>query len=76
MKQITIQGEQPFSPLAHSFGISASNEAYTLYYSSDGITYTAIDKETPSGENHFVVDCPKGVFFKCVGNNSKLTISY
>lgn len=76
MKQITIQGEQPFSPLAHSFGISASAEDYVLNYSSDGITYTALDETTPAGENHFVVDCPKGVFFKCVGNNSTLTINY
>lgn len=73
---IKIQGEQPFSPMAHSFAISASKEGYTLNYSSDGITYTALEDATPADENNFVVDCPKGVYFKCVGNKSELTVTY
>lgn len=76
MSKFNIQGEQVFSPLAENFGISASNETYTLNYSTDGEHFTALDKETPAGENHFVVNVPKGVYFKCDGNNSKLTISY
>lgn len=74
--KFSIQGEQVFQPLSENFGISASNETYTLHYSADGVVFTALDKETPAGENHFVINVPKNVYFKCVNNASKLTVSY
>lgn len=74
MKKIT--GERPFQVLAHSFGVSASNEKYTLNYSADGITWTEWDEPTPANEVLFVTNVPKSCYFKLVGNNSEVTITY
>lgn len=76
MSKFNIQGEQVFSTTSENFGISASNEEYTLNYSTDGIVFTPVDESTPSGENNFVIDAPTNIYWKCVGNNSNLTISF
>ena len=76
MSKFKIQGEAFFSTTKENFGISASNEEYTLNYSTDGIVFTPVEESTPSGENHLVIDAPTGIYWKCVGNNSELTISY
>ena len=71
-----INGETPFQVLAHSFGISQSNEGYTLNYSADGITWTSWTDATPANEDCFVNDFPFGAFFKLVGNASEVQIIY
>lgn len=71
-----IQGEQGFQVNAHSFGISQSNEGYTLNYSADGRTWTPWTEATPANEDCFVNDFPFGAYFKLVGNNSEVQIIY
>lgn len=72
----TINGNEAFQIMAHSFSVSPSNEGYTLEYSADGVGYTAWDEATPANETLFVVDIPKNAYFRLSGNNTELTISY
>lgn len=77
MANFKISGETPFQITgAHSMGISVSSEGYTLNYSADGFTYTAWEEATPANENTFVINFPKGAYFKLVGNGSTVTITY
>lgn len=73
---LQISGETAFQVLSHSFGVSQSNEGYTLMYSSDGIKWTAYEEATPANEDLFVNGVPFGSYFKLVGNNSKVQIIY
>lgn len=72
----TIVGEEAFQVLAHSFSVSPSSEGYTLAYSADGVNFTQYTEDTPADETLFVVDVPKGAFFKLVGNASEVVINY
>ena len=77
MAKIKVSGETPFQiSVAHSMGISPSSEGYTLNYSADGFSYTAWDEATPANENTFVINFPKGAYFKLVGNASEVTVTY
>lgn len=71
-----IQGEQAFQVNAHFFGISQSNEGYTLAYSADAITWTMWSEATPASEDCFVSNFPFGAYFKLVGNQSEVQIIY
>lgn len=71
-----INGEAPFQVTAHSFGVSASNDGYTLNYSADGVSWTAWSSATPANEVLFVVDVPKSCYFKLVGNHSEVIITF
>lgn len=76
MAKFKITGEEAFSVLSHSFGVSQSAEGYTLNYSSDGINWTAWSEDTPANEDLFVNFVPFGSFFKLVGNQSEVEIIY
>lgn len=74
--KIKITGEEPFQVLAHSFAVSPSNEGYTLEYSADGISFTAIEVNTPAGEVGVYNDIAKGMMFRLIGNQSEVYINY
>lgn len=76
MAKLKITGETPFSVLSHSFGVSQSNEGYTLNYSANGIDWTAWSANTPAHEDLFVSGIPFGGFFRLVGNQSEVEIIY
>ena len=77
MANIKIKGEKPFQlSSAHSFGVSPSNEGYTLQYSADGINYTAWDEATPANETLFCINVPKNVFFYLKGNASDVVVAF
>lgn len=71
-----ITGEQVFAIRETNFGVSASNEEYTLNYSADGVNWTAWEASTPAGENLIVCNGAKGMRYKLVGNNSDVFIQY
>lgn len=64
-----VTGEEPFRYIGSNgrFVLSAPQTPYTLNYSGDGVTWTAVEDATPVGENHVVVNAPTGMFFKCAG---------
>lgn len=77
MAKIKVNGEAAFQiSVAHSMGVSPSAEGYTLNYSADGFDYTAWEEATPANENLFVINFPKGAYFKLVGNQSEVTVTY
>lgn len=76
MEQKKITGEQVFQPLAHSFGLSESNEGYTLAYSADGVNFTNYEDATPANETLIVNNVPKGFYFKLVGNVGDVILNY
>lgn len=71
-----ITGEEEFSVLSHSFGVSQSESGYTLNYSSDGLSWTQYGEATPANEDLFVNGVPYGSYFKLVGNTSEVQIIY
>lgn len=71
-----VTGEQVFSVPSNEFGVSASNEGYTLAYSVDGQTFTNYTQATPANENLFVCGCPKFQKYKLVGNNSEVEVKW
>lgn len=71
-----IFGENPFSVPCGEFGISPSNEGYTLNYSADGEQFTEWSTATPSGEVLIVTNAPKHMIYKLVGNQSEVYLQY
>lgn len=76
MAKLKITAEAPFQILAHSFGVSPSEDGYTLQYSADGYDYTDWEEATPAEENLFVINVPKFAYFKLKGNSGEVTICY
>lgn len=76
MNKKTIKGGEQFQILAHSMGISPSAEGFTLNYSANGKDFTAWTEATPANENLMVINFPKGMYFKLVGNNSDVTVTF
>ena len=76
MARLTVQGEDNFQIVAHSFIISPSSEGYTLQYSADGEQFTNWPEATPAGENLVVTNVPRLTFYKLLGNASTVTINY
>lgn len=71
-----VVGEQAWQlEQAHTFSVSPSNEAYKLYGSADGITYGEFG-DVPANDVLIVSNSPRNMFFKFVGNNSELTITW
>ena len=70
-----IVGKEPFQVDSHSFGVSPSNEGYTLEYSIDGVNFTSYDEEIPANENLIVVNVAWGTYIRLSGNASEVTIS-
>lgn len=73
---MTIKGEDKFKINSTSFSISPSKEGYTLAYSANGEEFTNYEEATPAGENCLVVNCPFGVWYKCVGNKTDVKVVF
>lgn len=73
---MTVQGEKPFSVVAHSLAISPSAQGYTLQYSADGIGWTSYPDAIPANEVLVINGIPRNLFLKCVGNTDELTITF
>ena len=70
-----ILGEEIFQSLNGNFSVSPSNEAYTLQYSADGISFTPWKEQTPNGENLIVTGIPLiPIFWRLKGNKSDVTV--
>lgn len=76
MNSKIIVGEAPFQVLSHSLGISPSESGYVLNYSADGISFTEWDEATPANENCMVLNFPKGMYFKLVGNTGNVKVTF
>lgn len=72
----SVIGAAPFQVEGHSFAISASGQGYVLNYSADGTNYTAWAEATPANEEAFVINVPRGAFFKLVGNTDIVNVTY
>ena len=68
MNMIKINGEQPFSVLAHSFVVGQTTSGYTLMYSAGDGNFTAWEEETPANETLVVNGIAKGMIFYLSGN--------
>lgn len=68
MNTIKINGEEPFSVLAHSFAIGHTSNGYTLMYSAGDNNFTAWEEATPANETMVVNDIAKGMIFYLSGN--------
>lgn len=68
MNKMTINGEQMFSVLAHSFAVGQTSSGYTLMYSAGDGNFTAWEEETPADETLVVNDIAKGMIFYLSGN--------
>ena len=75
MKKMTVNGESPFSVLAHSFSVY-SPDAFTLNYSADGEHFTAWSESTPAGETLIVNGVARGMYFFFFFNASDAIITY
>lgn len=75
-REMKVFGENVFSTPVGDFGVSGSEEGYTLNYSVDGKTWAAWPEETPANEPLFVVDSPKFMKYKLVGNNSEVDVRW
>ena len=71
-----INGEEPFSVLAHSFSVGQSSSGYTLLYSAGDNKFTAWTAATPSNETLIVNGVAKGMIFKLSGNTDTVLIKY
>lgn len=76
MAQKIVSGANGFQVLAHSFSLSPSTEGYTLAYSADGINYTNYSEAVPANETLIVNGIAKAMYFKCVGNQTNLVLTY
>lgn len=72
--KISVVADKPFQTGIESFCISPSNDEYVLWYSADGIKYTAWSESTPADEVLVVNGAPEGMYFKLVGNKDILTL--
>ena len=71
-----VTAENVFSVPANFFGISGSNEGYTLNYSVNGDDWAEWDEATPANQTLFVANCPKFMKYKLVGNNSEIEVKW
>ena len=73
----SIVGAQPFQVPAHSFGVSPSNESYTVYLSVDGVNYSkAEENAVTAGDTLVVSNSPRNMFYMLSGNNSTVKITW
>lgn len=68
MNKKTINGEERFSILAHSFCVGQTSSGYTLMYSAGDDNFTAWEEATPANETLVVNDIAKGMIFYLSGN--------
>lgn len=70
MAKTKVSGETPFQVGASRFCIGQSASGYTLYFSTDGIHFTAWEESTDADTDQVVVNAAAGMYFKLVGNTS------
>lgn len=71
-----VSGEKTFSVPATSFGISGSASGYTLNYSVDGKNFGVWTEATNANEPLFVVNTPKFMIYKLVGNTEQVEVRW
>lgn len=71
-----LTGEKTFSVPATSFGISGSASGYTLNYSVDGKNFGVWSEATVANEPLFVVNVPKFMKYKLVGNTDTVEVRW
>ena len=71
-----VTGEKTFCVPGTSFGISASASGYTLNYSVDGKTWGVWSDATVANEPLFVVNVPKFMKYKLVGNTDTVEVRW
>lgn len=71
-----ITREKTFSVPATSFGISGSASGFTLNYSVDGEKWAQWSDATVANEPLFVVNVPKFMKYKLVGNTDTVEVRW
>ena len=71
-----VTGEKTFCVPATSFGISGSASGFTLNYSVDGKTWGVWTEATVANEPLFVVNVPKFMKYKLVGNTDTVDVRW
>lgn len=65
---IKINGEEAFKALNSSFSVQATSGGYTLEFSVDKETWTAVSTPTPANENLMVININPYTYFRLAGN--------
>lgn len=76
MATVSVPGETIFRVPVGNFALSPSAEGYTLNYSVNGVNFDAWDTATAAGKNEIITNAHCGLYYKCVGNQSNLTLQY
>lgn len=71
-----ITGETVFSVPNTSFGVSGTASGYTLNYSVDGNSFGVWPEATKADEPLFVVNVPKFMKYKLVGNTDTVEVRW
>jgi hypothetical protein len=71
-----VSNEQVFGVPNTSFGVSGSASGFTLNYSVDGNTWGVWSEATKANEPLFVVNVPKFMKYKLVGNTEQVEVRW
>ena len=71
-----ITGEKTFGVPNTSFGVSGSASGFTLNYSVDGEKWAQWSEATVANEPLFVVNVPKFMKYKLVGNTEQVEVRW
>lgn len=71
-----VINEQVFGVPNTSFGISGSASGFTLNYSVDGEKWAQWSEATVANEPLFVVNVPKFMKYKLVGNTEQVEVRW
>lgn len=71
-----VTGEKTFCVPSTSFGVSGSASGYTLNYSVDGNSWGVWPEATKANETLFVVNIPKFMTYKLVGNTEQVEVRW
>ena len=71
-----VSGEKTFGVPNTSFGVSGSASGFTLNYSVDGEKWAQWSEATVANEPLFVVNVPKFMKYKLVGNTEQVEVRW
>ena len=71
-----VINEQVFGVPNTSFGISGSASGFTLNYSVDGNSWGVWPEATKANDTLFVVNVPKFMVYKLVGNTEQVEVRW
>lgn len=71
-----VSGEKTFGVPNTSFGVSGSASGFTLNYSVDGEKWAQWSEATVANEPLFVVNVPKFMKYKLVGNTDTVEVRW